>query len=82
MGDRRVRVTNLPPYVSRLSRKCESLDVSEPYRPSRSITGIPLPFFFLLFFVWDMSDLYLLIIYRVIRRDREACTEKTVVWFL
>jgi hypothetical protein len=53
MGTRQKVAGSSPDEVSRLSRKCGILSISQPYRPPRPLTGIGLLFTFFYFYAED-----------------------------
>jgi hypothetical protein len=62
MGDRRVRLKTSPPSVSRLSKKCGNVDISQTYGPPWPVAAVPLPFSIyvvILSTIINSSDIYL-----------------------
>jgi hypothetical protein len=58
-GGQLIRLTALPPSVSGLYRRCVSVDVSQPYGPSLSVTAIALHFFFTFYVIWQIVTVVL-----------------------
>jgi hypothetical protein len=57
MRGRRMGLKTSPPFESRLSRQCGILNISQPYRPPRYVTGTALLLLFFQFYIHTCNEI-------------------------
>jgi hypothetical protein len=55
-----VGLTTLPPSVSKLSRQCGILNISQRYRPPSPVTGIALLYLYIYIYIYKLLECVML----------------------